>query len=1155
MTSKEATSGKTAFLKVACVVLALILMAGIATIVALTVHEAKTNNQMQTVENGLSAYELAVKYGYEGTVEEWLTSLNGKSAYEIAKENGYTGTQEEWSAAINAAVTQPAVGITTAKFSSKGELIIVLSDGTELNVGKAVGADGKNGTDGKDGTNGKDGADGKDGVSISGATVNESGQLVITYSDGKSVNLDKVVGMNGADGIGISKSEINTAGELVITYTNGQQTNLGCVIGADGKDGAAGATGMPGQNGADGKDGISITNSVINTSGELVITYSDGTTANLGKVVGANGKDGINGANGTDGKDGVNGADGKDGVSVSSAEINSEGELVLTFSNGQRSNLGSVIGATGAAGKDGVDGTDGKDGADGADGKDGVDGKDGISIAKSELNSKGELVLTYSDGAVNNLGVVVGAAGKNGADGKDGADGINGTNGTDGKDGVDGKNGVGIQNISISTAGELQIVLTNGTTMNLGNIKGADGKDGTNGANGTDGKDGVNGADGKDGIGISGTTINALGELIITYSDGNETNLGKVAGIDGKDGINGVDGVGISKTEINAEGKLVVTYTNGITETLGKIVGSDGKDGVNGADGAPGKDGADGVGITSTTINAAGELTITYSDGNSVNLGKVAGIDGENGTDGKDGINGTNGIDGRDGISVTKTEINANGELIISYSNGTTENVGKVVGTDGKDGVNGVDGKDGINGTNGTDGEDGVGITKAEIVNGELILYFSNNTSINLGNIKGADGKDGINGTDGKDGVNGTDGKDGVGIETVTISESGELSVKLTSGTVLNLGNVKGKDGIGISKSEINANGELVLTYTSGEEVNVGKVVGSDGKDGTNGKDGANGKDGVGISDVTVNADGELTVTLTDTTVLDLGNIRGPQGEKGDKGDTGATGATGPQGPQGATGAQGPQGATGATGAQGVGVVKAYVNSELHLIIVLTDGTEIDAGYVGVTTGGNDPVTPTTYTVTFKDWDGTVLNTQTVESGKAATAPADPSREGYIFTGWDKAFNNVTSDLTVTALYEQNNMPTLTVGNITAKAGDEIEIPVNITNNPGLLSMTFTMEYNDSVILIDWVEAGADNVFRGLNLQEPAKYKDGCNLVWYGSSLRAVKDGEAMLICATIADDAPAGTYTIKFGGSDVFDQDDNPVTLKYVTGTITITE
>ena len=38
-----------------------------------------------TVENGLSAYELAVQYGYEGTVQEWLNSLNGKSAYEIQK--------------------------------------------------------------------------------------------------------------------------------------------------------------------------------------------------------------------------------------------------------------------------------------------------------------------------------------------------------------------------------------------------------------------------------------------------------------------------------------------------------------------------------------------------------------------------------------------------------------------------------------------------------------------------------------------------------------------------------------------------------------------------------------------------------------------------------------------------------------------------------------------------------------------------------------------------------------------------------------------------------------------------------------------------------------------------------------------------------------
>ena len=58
-----------------------------------------------------------------------------------------------------------------------------------------------------------------------------------------------------------------------------------------------------------------------------------------------------------------------------------------------------------------------------------------------------------------------------------------------------------------------------------------------------------------------------------------------------------------------------------------------------------------------------------------------------------------------------------------------------------------------------------------------------------------------------------------------------------------------------------------------------------------------------------------------------------------------------------------------------------------------------------------------TYTVTFVDWDGTVLKTQTVTSGNSATAPSNPSRTGYEFTGWDKTFSNVTGNLTVTAQY------------------------------------------------------------------------------------------------------------------------------------------
>ncbi len=67
-----------------------------------------------------------------------------------------------------------------------------------------------------------------------------------------------------------------------------------------------------------------------------------------------------------------------------------------------------------------------------------------------------------------------------------------------------------------------------------------------------------------------------------------------------------------------------------------------------------------------------------------------------------------------------------------------------------------------------------------------------------------------------------------------------------------------------------------------------------------------------------------------------------------------------------------------------------------------------------------------TYTVTFVDWDGTVLKTQEVEPGQSATAPANPTRPGYTFTGWDKDFTNVQSNLTVTAQYTAN-LYTLTI--------------------------------------------------------------------------------------------------------------------------------
>ena len=57
------------------------------------------------------------------------------------------------------------------------------------------------------------------------------------------------------------------------------------------------------------------------------------------------------------------------------------------------------------------------------------------------------------------------------------------------------------------------------------------------------------------------------------------------------------------------------------------------------------------------------------------------------------------------------------------------------------------------------------------------------------------------------------------------------------------------------------------------------------------------------------------------------------------------------------------------------------------------------------------------YAVTFCDWDGNVLETQSVAYGLTATAPENPYRAGYRFNGWDIAFESIIADTRITATY------------------------------------------------------------------------------------------------------------------------------------------
>lgn len=914
---------------------------------------------------------------------------------------------------------------------------------------------------------------------------------------------------------------------------------------------------------ADG--GTYVKTASFNSAGQLILTLSDGTTLNIGGGLalkgadGANGKDGTNGSNGAngkdgrDGKDGKDGTNGKDGVSVAGVSVNNEGELIISFSDGKATNVGKVVGTSGLNGKDGLSAyeiaviTGATTAATEAEWLESLKGTAGADGQTPYVGTNGNWWIGTTDTGVT-------AGGRNGTDGATGksayeiakengctlseAEWLASLKGADGQNGSNGKSAYEIA---------LEAGLTTAATEAewLDSLKGATGAAGQDGRDGKDGKDGVNGKDGiagKDGIdGKDGDTpfIGTNGNWWIGTTD---TGV-KAAGPQGEQGLKGDKGDkgetgaqganGRSAYEIAIEKNLI---TNAVTEEqwLASLKGE------------KGAQGEQGVGIQNITLNN-GTMTITLTDNTQFqfeNIGSASSggttpqirintqtneweISSDSGNSwvstgvkatGEKGADGADGAKGEDGIS-PKVQINAvTNEWEISVNNGLSWTSTGVKAT-------GTDGKDGDTPFVGNNGNWWIGTT---------------DTGVKAAGQDGQDGKDGQNGADGqdgRDGINGKDGKDGVSVTGVTINDENKLVITLSEGDPIIIdkslmgatgaAGADGKDGNGISSVTLTPDFYLVFHYTDG--TNSGKLGPIKGEKGDNGDD------GVGIANVSLDANGNLYITYSNTNVpVLLGNARGPKGDTGD------------------TGPAGPKGDTGADGKDGVGIKNAYVNSERHLILELTDGTTIDAGYVGVS---EEPTA--THTVIFKDWDGTELKRETVADGASATAPSDPIRAGYVFAGWDKSFTNVTADTIVTATYTVSAaLPALKVSSITAAPGaTKVTVMVSLENNPGFLTMALEMSFDSDVLTLTRVSNGAD--FTDYNFTGPKNKVSGCRAAWFSTDLpEEILDGDVMTLQFTVANNAASGRYPITISCPDdgsTLDGNKNVIALANAIGYITV--
>ena len=139
----------------------------------------------------------------------------------------------------------------------------------------------------------------------------------------------------------------------------------------------------------------------------------------------------------------------------------------------------------------------------------------------------------------------------------------------------------------------------------------------------------------------------------------------------------------------------------------------------------------------------------------------------------------------------------------------------------------------------------------------------------------------------------------------------------------------------------------------------------------------------------------------------------------------------------------------------GIDLTSVEEETILHFVATPNEGYEFGA-WSGCEADGSLTVTDNAtisasfnkkaYHVTFVDFDDRVLKEEDVLFEEAATAPADPTREGYTFSGWDNDFSSITGAITIKASYTINTYTvTIETEHGTVIANDADNNPVDLS--------------------------------------------------------------------------------------------------------------
>lgn len=397
-----------------------------------------------------------------------------------------------------------------------------------------------------------------------------------------------------ASPVSVQNLALNPGNRLVVSLSDGQSLDAGMIETLRGAQGPVGPKGPRGQRGARGARGESPRTMEIR-NGNLVVVFEDGTEIDCGEA-----------------PRGEKGPQGEAGISVQSI-TRQYNNLIISLSDGEAFDIGTLpqgeqgpqgltgipgppgargergpFGPTGDCGPIGPTGEQGEPGEPGEPGERGPPGRDGTGIV--DVAGQGDqLVLRLSDGAEMDFELPAGPTGPAGPEGR----------------------GVADQRIQ---DGSLIVRYTDGATVDLGRVVGRDGKSAelAQARLSEDARNLITEMTNQEFFKIqreATADIDGNGNLHIRLA-GQHFNLGKVQGQDGQDGAS------LADARLDPEGNLVLYRTSGNDDLLYAIhVGNiRGPMGAPGQDGSRGDPGVAGVGVAAMVLSG-NKLLVTLSNG------------------------------------------------------------------------------------------------------------------------------------------------------------------------------------------------------------------------------------------------------------------------------------------------------------------------------------------------------------------------------------------------------------------------------------------------------------------------------------------------------------------------------------------------------------